>query len=287
MKICKHALSFEARKSVQFSTMIFFVVAPFLNALGIALLGGSLIAMIIFITLRHRLRKATIRAEMIAHELRTPLLSMKTGAQGIALYLPRLLEAYQLAEQRGLLPKTIRKSHLRQLEHLSVSIIKEVDTVNRMIDLLLMKGKQNEICSLNEGLTETIENYPFNSDAERALVSWQGDFVFQGSKLLLKHLLSNLIKNALKAITVAKKGTLVFWTEKKGQYNILFVKDTALGMSPEQLAQLFQPFYTTNSEGTGLGLPLCQEVMHRFAGDIRCQAALGSYTQFMLYFPLV
>ena len=244
---------------------------------------------------QQRLAGMAAAAGMIAHELRTPLLGIKSGAQALANYSPMLFSAYQLAKEQGILSSTIRDSRLRQLEGVSERIISEIDYANTIIDMLLIKaGRENSLkhcilehCSMAECLSEAIARYPFPSPEVRALVSWEGDFQFIGSKLLTQHVLFNLLKNSLYAIATAQRGEITLWTESGEKYNYLYMKDTAKGMSAQQLSCLFEHFYTTTFMGTGIGLSFCKLVMNRFGGDIRCEAQEGVYTQFILSFPLV
>lgn len=244
---------------------------------------------------QQRLAGMAAAAGMIAHELRTPLLGIKSGAQALVNYSPMLFAAYHAAKKQGILPSSIRENRLRQLEGVSERIISEIDYANTIIDMLLIKaGRENSLqncilepCSMAECLSETIARYPFSSAAVRALVSWQGDFQFTGSKLLMQHVLFNLLKNSLYAIATAQRGELTLWTECQDKHNYLYVQDTAKGMSPHQLSRLFDHFYTTTFMGTGIGLSFCKLVMNRFGGDIHCEAEEGAYTKFILSFPIV
>ncbi|MDI9819566.1 MULTISPECIES: HAMP domain-containing sensor histidine kinase [unclassified Legionella] len=232
-------------------------------------------------------------AGMIAHELRTPLLGIKSGIRAVSRYSPQLFQAYQLAKEKGLLDTTIRESRLKQLEEVNGRIIHEIDYANTIIDMLLMKaGRVHsslncilEPCSMADCLQEAMTRYPFKSANERALVNWHGDFTFIGSKLLMQHVLFNLLKNALYAIATAQKGEITIWVEPGERFNLLYFKDSAKGMSSQQIARLFNHFYTTTFMGTGIGLSFCKLVMDRFGGTICCEAQEGSYTQFALSFP--
>ncbi len=244
---------------------------------------------------QQRMAGMAAAAGMIAHELRTPLLGIKSGAQALATYTPMLFSAYNLAKEQGILSAPIRENRIHQLEGVSERIISEIDYANTIIDMLLIKaGRENtlqncvlEPCSMEECLNEAIARYPFQSASTRALVNWQGDFQFNGSKLLMQHVLFNLLKNALYVIATAQRGEITIWAERGETCNFLYVKDSAKGMTALQLSRLFDHFYTTTFMGTGIGLSFCKLVMHRFGGDITCEAEEGVYTKFILSFPLV
>jgi len=64
------------------------------------------------------------------------------------------------------------------------------------------------------------------------------------------------------------------------------VADTGRGMDPAQLARAFDPFFTTREGGTGLGLPVCLEIMTRHRGAIRLESQLGAGTTALLTLPI-
>ncbi|CZI40066.1 CAI-1 autoinducer sensor kinase/phosphatase CqsS [Legionella pneumophila] len=232
-------------------------------------------------------------AGMIAHELRSPLLGIKSGAQALVQYLPRLIDGYQLAKKQELISSPLRDRLLLQLGGVSNRIVSEIDYANTIIDMLLVKASRDNIlqnciletCSIAECLSEAITRYPFQSPRERTLITWTGDFQFKGSKLLMQHILFNLIKNALYVIAMAQRGEINIWTESGDKYHYLYFKDTAKGMSKQQLNRLFNHFYTTTFMGTGIGLSFCKLVMNAFGGDIVCESKEGEYALFILSFP--
>ena len=234
-------------------------------------------------------------AGMIAHELRTPLLGIKSGAQAISAAMPTLFEAYEIAKHRQLLSAPFRENRFKQLEKVNDRIVHEVDYANTMIDMLLIKAgheKALERCvlenfSMRECLQEAIARYPFQSVKAKELITYEGDFEFIGSMLLMQHVLFNLLKNAFHAIATAQKGEVTIWTSEDANNHFLHIKDTAKGIPKEQQTFLFENFYTTTFMGTGLGLYFCKMVMKKFQGDITCESQEHFYTQFNLKFPKI
>ena len=243
---------------------------------------------------RQKLAGMAAAAGMLAHELRTPLLGIKSGAQALVQYLPGLMQGYQLAKEQELIETPLRERRLQELEGVSNRIVSEINYANTIIDMLLVKaGRENslnhcilETCTIAECLTEAISRYPFQSPRERTLITWTGDFQFMGSRLLMQHVLFNLIKNALYVIATAQRGEINIWTESGDKFNYLYFKDTAKGMNSQELSRLFNHFYTTNFLGTGIGLSFCRLVMHRFSGNIICESVEGEYALFTLSFPI-
>lgn len=259
------------------------------------IIAGSTVNYKTAILQRQKMDGVAAAAGMIAHELRTPLLSIKSGAQAMQAYTPTLIEGYQIAKEHGLLSSNMRSNRILQLEGVNERIVREIDYANTIIDMLLMKtgrehslqSAQLELCSMADCMAEAMERYPFRSESARQLVHCMGDFQFMGSKLLMQHVIFNLLKNALYMIATVQKGEIKLWTTQKARWNYLHFEDTAKGMTPKQLSKLFDHFYTTTFMGTGIGLSFCKMVMKRFGGDIFCESEAGNYTKFTLSFPAV
>lgn len=237
-------------------------------------------------------------AGSIAHELRTPLLSIRAGATGVANYLPTLLQTYQLARQHQLPVTGIRNAHLQALEGVIDRIDNEAQYANAIIDMLLVNARIHDndyqalsSCSMVKCVDAALQRYPFSTQ-ERALVSWQSgsDFAFQGVELLTVHVLFNLLKNALRHIALAGKGAISIYLETTSTVNRLIFRDTGGGIHPDALAHIFTRFYTSSTDsmlGAGIGLAFCRDVMHTFGGEIDCNSTHGEYCEFVLTFPAV
>jgi signal transduction histidine kinase len=64
------------------------------------------------------------------------------------------------------------------------------------------------------------------------------------------------------------------------------VTDTGGGISEKDLPRIFEPFYTTKGDGTGLGLAVVKKVMDRHHGEVQIQSALGVGTTVRLLLPV-
>ncbi|HVV69641.1 MAG TPA: HAMP domain-containing sensor histidine kinase [Patescibacteria group bacterium] len=229
----------------------------------------------------------------VAHELRTPLSAIAVGLDGVKDYFPTLIEGYSSAKEHGLPVKPISPKHYEILSTILDDLQSEAHYSNTIVDMILMNVKQgagfignHKKCEINTCIGEAIQRYPFKS-GEAALIEWdnQHNFSFLGDKVLIEHVLFNLMKNALYYIEAEGKGSISIWCEIQDHYNILYFKDTAKGIPSQALPLVFDRFYTTNINGTGLGLAFCRMVMTNLGGDISCASKLGLYTQFTLRFP--
>jgi two-component system CAI-1 autoinducer sensor kinase/phosphatase CqsS len=248
---------------------------------------------------QERLVAMLATASNIAHELRTPLLGIKSGAAGLRIFLPYLIEAYQLAREHGLAVEPIRLVHLHTMRGVLERIESEADYSNTIIDMLLMNTSINgftttnlTVCSIAQCVEAALNRYPFASENEKQLLVYnkEMDFNFRGIELLMVHVLFNLIKNSLYHIAKARKGSISIQLKKSPQSNMLIFRDTGTGVPPEVLPHIFTRFYSWSpgkdkSLGTGIGLAFCRSVMDSFGGSISCKSQLGEYTEFVVIFP--
>jgi signal transduction histidine kinase len=121
---------------------------------------------------------------------------------------------------------------------------------------------------------------------------------FEGNDTELQQCLLNLCLNAIQAMPDG--GTLTLAASaldleapaeiggtrlEPGNYLMLQVTDTGMGMSAEIQQRLFTPFFTTKKDGTGLGLMSCRRIVDNHRGAMRLVSAPGQGTRFELYLP--
>jgi signal transduction histidine kinase len=94
----------------------------------------------------------------------------------------------------------------------------------------------------------------------------------------------NLIRNALDAMPDG--GSLTVSAQKHGEEALISISDNGRGMSEEEARRLFVPFFTTKSDGTGLGLAYAQRVINEHGGRIDCATARGKGSTFSIQLPL-
>jgi len=110
-----------------------------------------------------------------------------------------------------------------------------------------------------------------------------------GDESQLQQVLLNLLLNAIEAMKdggelVVRTGNL---TSESGERQIqVQITDNGTGIAPEHLPQLFNLFFTTKGNGTGLGLPISQRIIQAHQGRLKVQSRLGHGSTFTLTLPV-
>lgn len=95
----------------------------------------------------------------------------------------------------------------------------------------------------------------------------------------------NLMTNAIFAMSSG--GALTVLGRRDGSKGVVEIKDTGGGISPEDLAKVFEPLFTTKGDkGNGLGLTVCRSIVERYSGTIVLESELGKGTTAKITFPL-
>lgn len=238
-------------------------------------------------------------ASSIAHELRTPLLTIRTGAAGLAKFLPILLESYTICRRQGAPIQDIRPAHLLSMQGTLARIEQEALHSNGIINMLLINarftngfGQPLTCCSISHCIEIALSRYPFR-DLERNCIRCNTSYAFDfhGSEILMIHVIFNLLKNALQFFGYVRDFEISIHLSTSQRGNQLIFRDSGAGIAPQAIPDLFTRFHTSLSPktdgtlGTGIGLAFCRDVMRFFGGTIECLSEQGKYTEFKLTFP--
>lgn len=207
----------------------------------------------------------------LAHQIRTPLsAAMLYGAN---LATPNLSTESKRSFQSKLM------SRLQDLE----------SQVNDML-LFAKSGKEQlvEPMSVNGLLTEVTQGMESIIDKAKATIKLSTclhDCMILGNKNALAGAIQNLVQNSLQAIS--SNAQINILTECREDYVYINVKDNGKGIAAELAEQIFEPFYTSKINGTGLGLAVVKSVVKAHHGDIRLLNKPNSGAEFCLKIPLI
>jgi PAS domain S-box-containing protein len=109
----------------------------------------------------------------------------------------------------------------------------------------------------------------------------------RGDRVLLEQVLVNLIHNAMHAMHDRPRGHIDLASRKVEQGVRVFVADEGPGIPPEQLEQVFAPFFTTRPDGLGLGLNICRTIVEAHGGFMTVENHAGGGAAFSFTLPTV
>src|SRR5690606_6727883 len=100
----------------------------------------------------------------------------------------------------------------------------------------------------------------------------------------IEQVLINLIRNALQSMKESSRKELTIFAVEEEQTTRISVTDTGIGIPQDVMDKIFIPFFTTRKDGSGIGLTLSKQVMHRHGGQILVSSTPGKGTSFTLVF---
>lgn len=130
-------------------------------------------------------------------------------------------------------------------------------------------------------------------DQIELVIEAPADLAITARRVELQQVLLNLILNARTAV-LAKSGRRHIEVSAQSFSNsvVICVSDTGVGIAPENLGRVFQPFFTTNTSppndhgrGSGLGLAICREIVSEMGGEIYVDSTPGRGTTFAVNLP--
>lgn len=230
----------------------------------------------------------------IAHELRTPLATIRNTSTGTDNLLPRLIDVYRNAQLKGSEVPPIRQSQLSTLNDALTTIADEVDHANCIIDILLLNTLDSpsialEINSISakEIVGNAIKEFPFNNSLERRLVVFEctSDFILHAPAKLAKHVIFNVLKNAVQHVQKVTKPRISIIVN--GEQRSITITDNGPGIARSEVKKIFERFYSTAKigDGNGIGLSFCKIAMESIDGKITCTSSAKLGTNFSMTFP--
>ncbi|MEI6208490.1 MAG: ATP-binding protein [Desulfuromonadales bacterium] len=216
---------------------------------------------------REELARLGEMGAVMAHEIRNPLAGIKGFAQ--------LVETATDIEQARLYAARIVSQSLRMESLVDdlLSYAREDQGERHPTDLTALVRECVTMIRM-EPDSETIEVIHTPHTAMRIMAV--SDRIIQ--------LLLNLLKNGLQAMPGG--GVLRIDLENGRHLAVIRISDTGVGIPPENLPHIFDPFWTSKSRGTGLGLAICRKVAQEHGGSLTVNSMVGSGTTFTLTLPL-
>jgi len=212
-------------------------------------------------------------AASIAHEIRNPLVSVRTF--------------FQLAPQRW--NDAEFAGSFRELTESEV--VRISDLVTELLGIAKPPARSMADVDLDDLVQRMATLLAPQARRQRVHLEWEGlraGAAVHGSEDLLKQVFLNLILNAIEA--TPERGTVSVSTRKaegqSGRCVQVEVCDTGPGIPAEIRECLFEPFHTTKANGTGLGLSIAHRVVAEHDGFISVESSTGEGTRLLVQLPV-
>ncbi|MGP1587002.1 MAG: two-component system sensor histidine kinase NtrB [Treponemataceae bacterium] len=234
------------------------------------------------------LSSLTNLAASVAHEIKNPLGSM-------SIYIQLLQKSVAKSRSTdGVLPAE------KFMENYLEVINQEINRLNKIVVdfLFAVRPIQAELLAEDpNAILEKIMEF-YKPEFEQKNVLLETDFSSHSAKILLdeklfKQVVINIIQNSFSALesiqenTLNKKSKISVKTELKNDKFLIFICDNGIGMDEETKTKIFDPYFTTKTTGTGLGLTMVYKIIKEFAGDIDVESELGFGTTFRISLPVM
>ncbi len=205
----------------------------------------------------------------IAHEIRNPLVAVKTFLDLLPQRLDdreflstfRELSQSELRRVTDLIADLLALGKSTSAERRAVEVSQTLEPVARLMDSTARKRRVELVTDIAAGLP------PIWADGDQ-----------------IKQIVLNLILNAIDASPAGSQVTLAVRARDEGMVAIE-IRDCGAGIPRENLESIFEPFFTTKETGTGLGLCLVHQMVVEHGGEISVESEVGRGTVFLVTLP--
>jgi len=211
-------------------------------------------------------------ARQVAHEIKNPLTPMKLNIQ----YLQQAIASGR--DDIEELAMKVSAVLIEQIENLNV-IASEFSNFAKMPDAT------PENIPLYESFSKLIELLEKDDKAKVELLTREHTLTVYMDRNYFIRVFTNLIQNAIQAIENDKQGRITVYYEQKEHNIVITIEDNGSGIPEELRDKLFQPYFTTKSSGTGLGLPMTKSLIENSDGAIWFETSNGVGTRFFVRLP--
>jgi PAS domain S-box-containing protein len=211
----------------------------------------------------------------VAHEIYNPLTSIRLSLDAIVrLQSPDDQHHSQTADYLMLVDQEINRC---------------IEITGRLLKLSTNTGKEPQVVSVNRAVEETLSLLKWDAAEGGIIIDQQLDspeLRVLASESDLRMAVLNLIQNAFHAMPQGGRLTLI--TKRRNGRISIMVSDTGAGIAPQDLAQIFHPFFSRRADGkhgTGLGLSISRANVERDGGKISVDSELGKGSTFTVSYP--
>jgi signal transduction histidine kinase len=225
----------------------------------------------------------------LAHEIKNPLSTIKVNLKLAGEELAGL-EGGERRGERGA-GAGVQGGAARALRKIGV-IQKEADRLEQILDGFLRYVDRAELqvgsADINELVSDMVDFYSPQGRSHSITIR-QGLYgeplVCKVDVDMLKQVILNLFINAQQAMS--NGGELMIRTNKQKEDAVIQISDTGSGISPDRLPNIFDAYYSSRPQGSGLGLPTAKKIVEAHNGTISVDSEPGKGTLFTIKLPLL
>ncbi|MDE1941955.1 MAG: HAMP domain-containing protein [Betaproteobacteria bacterium] len=212
-------------------------------------------------------------ARRLAHEIKNPLTPIQLAAERLK---------FKLSEK-------LPQAEADILERSTATIVNQVDALKNMVNDFSEYARSSKLTTrsldLNRLIREVLVLY--ESMGEKIEVRLEDPLpLIDGDATRLRQVIHNLVQNALDALQGLPDPRVVVSTARASDAIRLSVADNGQGFSEDLLGRIFEPYVTTKSKGTGLGLPIVKKIVEEHHGKISVSNLELGGAEVSILFPL-
>ena len=217
-------------------------------------------------------------ARRLAHELKNPLFPLQITIENLRKARKRSESEFEEVFQESTGTLLAEVGNLKTI-------------IGRFSDFAKMPPPDFQTVDLNEIVQNVMRLYDAQlHDEGRSKINVELALAEAGLRIQadgeqLRRAIGNLVLNAIDAMP--RGGVLRIASSRKDGYVRLSVSDTGMGLTEEECARLFTPYYTTKQHGTGLGLAIVQSVVSDHGGKISVVSSPGNGATFIIELPVL
>ena len=260
-----------------------------INATDIILRGRQM-KLVALQNIQPELQKKELEAwqnltKVLRHEIMnsiTPIASLPSTMKDI------LVEDLSIKETHFELPEEAvedLQEGLGTIESRSQGLIRFIDAYRDYTSIPLPKIEKLSVRQLLDQVVNLLKIELRKASVEISVSVYPAALTLQGDEELLGQVLINLVKNAIEAFEEHKNPLIQLSADLNELGNPrIIIKDNGKGIIREALDQIFIPFYSTKTTGSGIGLSLSRQIMQLHHGTLTVDSEPNKYTEFTLNF---
>ncbi|MEI0489509.1 sensor histidine kinase [Brachyspira pulli] len=218
-------------------------------------------------------REAAIK---VAHEIKNPLMPIIMNAE--------------LIDRK--LSTNMSEKDIDRIKKSTSVIVKNANVISGLVKsfsefsfaIKLSEEKQ----SINSVITEVIESFRNVNDVKFSVVLSKHDYFINMDREKLIMAFRNLIKNSIEAMETSTRSIIYISSYHEiielNEFFIISITDTGIGIDSNNLHKIFEPYFTSKSKGTGIGLATVEKIISEHNGTIDVESIVGEGTTFFIKF---